>query len=144
MIHVSRKYRFSASHRLHSEQLSESENQHIYGKCNYPFGHGHNYELEVGVKGPVEAKSGRAIDTTALDLLVSTEILEAFAYKNLNAEISEFRNVVPTTENLGIEIHRRLNSKWRDVFPGQWPALDKVRIAETSRNIFEVSENGQK
>ena len=79
MIHVSRKYRFSASHRLHSEQLSESENQRIYGKCNYPFGHGHNYELEIGVKGPVEAKSGRAVDTAALDRLVSTEILEAFA-----------------------------------------------------------------
>lgn len=143
MIRVTRKYRFSASHRLHSGQLSESENQNIYGKCNYPFGHGHNYELEVSVKGPVEEKSGRALDRSALDKLVSSEVLSAFDHKNLNAEVAAFADTVPTTENLGIEIHRRLKTKWRSAFPGAWPALDRVRIAETSRNIFEVRDDGQ-
>lgn len=141
MIRVTRRYRFSASHRLHVPALGEAENRRLYGKCNNPFGHGHNYELDVSVRGPVDAVSGCAVNTRLLDDLVREEILQAFDHRNLNAEIEQFRRVVPTSENLGREVFRRLRGRWPAVFPGPWPRLEKVRIAETARNIFEVSES---
>lgn len=141
MIHVTRRYRFSASHRLHSDELSESRNDEIYGKCNNPFGHGHNYELDVSVRGPVDSVSGRAVDGSQLDRLVLERVIGPFHHRSLNAEVAQFAATVPTTENLGIEIHRRLKECWRSVFPGEWPALEKIRIAETPRNFFEVSEH---
>ena len=138
MIRVTRRYGFSASHRLHTEALPEEENQRLYGKCNNPFGHGHNYVVEVSVRGPVDSRSGRAVDPAELDRLVRERVLSAFDHKNLNEEIEEFRKIVPTTENLGLLIHERLRQGWPDVFPGPWPQLVKVRIAETPRNIFEA------
>ena len=141
MIRVTRRYRFSASHRLHSAVLSEERNDEIYGKCNNPFGHGHNYELDVSVRGPVNPVSGRAVDGSQLDRLVREQVLGPFHHRSLNTEVPQFAKVVPTTENLGIEIHRRLKECWRSVFPGEWPALEKIRIAETPRNFFEVSEH---
>ena len=141
MIRVTRRYEFSASHRLHAPALTEEDNRRLYGKCNNPFGHGHNYVLEVSVRGPVDARSGRAVDPAALDRLVREKIVRAFDHKNLNEQIEAFEHVVPTSENLGLLIHRRLEQGWTDVFPGQWPRLEKVRIAETARNIFEVNGN---
>lgn len=138
MIHVTRRYGFSASHRLHTPTLSEEENRLLYGKCNNPFGHGHNYVLEVSVRGPVDARSGRAVDPTELDRLVQERVIAELDHKNLNEQIEEFQRIVPTTENLGLLIHARLQRAWPGVFPGQWPRLEKVRIAETGRNIFEV------
>jgi len=138
MIRVTRRYEFSASHRLHAPGLTAEENRRLYGKCNNPFGHGHNYVLEVSVRGPVEARSGRAVDPAALDRLVRERVIRAFDHKNLNEQIEAFQRVVPTSENLGLLIHRRLKEGWPEVFPGQWPQLEKVRIAETPRNIFEV------
>ncbi len=140
MIRVTRRYRFSASHRLHSTELSEERNDEIYGKCNNPFGHGHNYELDVSVRGPVDAVTGRAVDGSQLDRLIHEQVLDPFHHRSLNTEVPQFAQVVPTTENLGIEIHRRLKRCWRLVFPGEWPVLEKVRIAETPRNFFEVTE----
>jgi len=140
VIRVTRRYEFSASHRLHAAGLTEEENRRLYGKCNNPFGHGHNYVMEVSVRGPVDDRSGRAVDPAALDQLVRERVLSAFDHKNLNEEIELFQRVVPTTENLGLLIHERLKEGWSGVFPGQWPELEKVRIAETERNIFEVSE----
>ena len=139
MIRLTRRYRFSASHRLHAPGLSDEENRELYGKCNNPFGHGHNYELEVSVCGPLEARSGRAVDPRLLDELVRREVLEPFEHRNLNEESEAFRSVVPTSENLGREVVRRLKRNWRSVFPEEWPRLERVCIAETSRNIFEVS-----
>jgi 6-pyruvoyltetrahydropterin/6-carboxytetrahydropterin synthase len=141
MIRVTRRYAFSASHRLDVPALTEEENRVLYGKCNNPFGHGHNYILDVSVRGPVDARSGRAVDLSALDQLVRERILTAFHLKNLNQEIETFRTVVPTTENIGLLIHQRLKQNWHAMFPGEWPQLEKVRIAETERNIFEVSES---
>ena len=138
MIRVTRRYEFSASHRLHAPGLTAEENRRLYGKCNNPFGHGHNYVLEVSVRGPVEARSGRAVDPAALDRLVRDRVIRVFDHKNLNEQIEAFERVVPTSENLGLLIHRRLKEGWPEVFPGQWPQLEKVRIAETPRNIFEV------
>jgi len=140
MMRVTRRYRFAASHRLHADRLSERENRELYGKCNHPYGHGHNYEVEITVRGPLDARSGRAVDLAALDRLVKREVLDAFDHRNLNAEIPEFEGVVPTSENLAIELHRRLERRWAEMFPGEWPRLDKIRIAETPRNIFEVGE----
>jgi 6-pyruvoyltetrahydropterin/6-carboxytetrahydropterin synthase len=138
LFRVTRRYRFAASHRLHSAQLSEEENLRIYGKCAYPYGHGHNYEVEVSVVGPADGVSGRAADRAALDGLVAAHVLAPFEHRNLNIEIDSFRKVVPTSENLAIEICRRLKRNWRSAFPGDWPKLEKIRIEETPRNIFEI------
>jgi 6-pyruvoyltetrahydropterin/6-carboxytetrahydropterin synthase len=143
VIRVTRRYEFSASHRLHAAGLTDEENRRLYGKCNNPFGHGHNYVLEVSVRGPVDCRSGRAVDPAALDRIVSERVIRAFDHKNLNEQIEAFDRVVPTTENLGLLIHDRLKKAWPSVFPGAWPQLEKVRIAETERNIFEVNESHQ-
>lgn len=138
MIRVTRRYGFSASHRLHAESLTGEQNRALYGKCNNPFGHGHNYVLDVSVRGPVDARSGRAVDPAELDRLVRERVLGEFDHKNLNEQVPEFRGAVPTTENLGLLIHGRLQEAWSGVFAGPWPRLEKVRIAETERNIFVV------
>ncbi len=139
MIRVTRVYRLSASHRLHAPQLRDEENRVLYGKCNNPFGHGHNYRLEISARGPLD-DSGRALDPAALDRLVEEAVLRPFDHRNLNSEVPRFAEEVPTTENFGREVYRRLKDRWESVFPGPWPALEKVRIAETDRNIFEVAE----
>ncbi len=139
MISVTRKYRFSASHRLHVDTLSEAENWELYGKCNNPFGHGHNYEIAVTVSGPLDARSGRAVDLALLDGLVMRHVIEPFDHCNLNAEVEAFRAVVPTSENLGREVIRRLKQNWSAVFPAEGPCLESIAIAETSRNAFKVS-----
>jgi 6-pyruvoyltetrahydropterin/6-carboxytetrahydropterin synthase len=141
MIRVTRRYQFAASHRLHAPQLSDAENAGLYGKCNNPFGHGHNYVLDVSVRGPVNEVSGRAVDLAVLDELVRARVVGAFDRRNLNTEVQAFQEVVPTTENLGLEIHKRLSEGWSSAFPETWPKLEKIRIAETERNIFEVDAN---
>jgi 6-pyruvoyltetrahydropterin/6-carboxytetrahydropterin synthase len=129
---LGRRYRFSASHRLHSSRLSEEENCRIYGKCNNPHGHGHNYILEVAVTGPVDPTTGMIANLADLDAFVEREVLEAFDHKSLNEEVSAFREKVPTTEHLCIEIYRRLKS-----FP--IARLERVRVEETANNSFEYS-----
>ncbi len=138
MFRVTRRYRFAASHRLHAPQLDDETNRKLYGKCNNPYGHGHNYEVEVSAIGPIDAATGSAVDIAALDRLVLRQVLEPFDHRNLNAEVAEFERAVPTSENLAAEICRRLKHNWGAAFSGEWPRLDKVRIAETERNIFEI------
>jgi len=133
---VTRRYEFAASHRLHAAQLGEEENQRLYGKCNNPYGHGHNYVVEVSVRGPLD-ETGRAVDPQLLDGLVARQVLERFRHRNLNEDVN-FASVVPTSENLAAEICRRLKRNWSAAFPGAWPRLEKIRIAETPRNIFEI------
>jgi 6-pyruvoyltetrahydropterin/6-carboxytetrahydropterin synthase len=134
---LTRRYRFCASHRLHSAALPDAENARIYGKCNNPYGHGHNYALEVCVRGPVDAGTGRVADFRILDELVQRQVIAAFDHQNVNT-LPEFEHIVPTSENLGLEIHRRLAAHWDSSFPGGAPALDRVRVEETERNIFEI------
>ena len=138
MFQVTRRYRFAASHRLHAPQLDEDRNRRLYGKCNNPFGHGHNYEVLVTAVGPLDPVTGYAVDRAALDRLVAGRVLDAFDHRNLNTEVPQFAEVVPTSENLAVEICRRLKRGWSEAFPGEWPRLDKIRIAETERNIFEI------
>jgi len=135
---VTRRYGFAASHRLHAPQLSAEENRELYGKCNNPYGHGHNYTVEVSARGPADQKTGLAVDMSLLDGMVARLVLQPFGHRNLNAEVESFAEVVPTSENLAVEICRRLKRNWSAVFPGEWPKLEKVRIAETARNIFEI------
>ena len=132
MIRLTRRYRFSASHRLHTSALSESENQALYGKCNNPYGHGHNYVVEVSVSGPADPATGMVAYLGELDAYVAREVLEVFDHKYLNEEIAAFRERVPTTENLCIEIYNRLRA-----FPGA--RLERVRMEETSLNSFEYA-----
>ncbi|MEK7405213.1 MAG: 6-carboxytetrahydropterin synthase [Acidobacteriota bacterium] len=140
MTRLTRRYRFSASHRLHAAPLSEAGNREVYGKCNNPFGHGHNYVLEIGVEGPVDPGSGRVVNVAALDGLVEREILQTLDRSDLNAEVPEFAVVVPTTENLALEIRRRLRAGWAGAFGETGPRLARIRIQETRRNIFEIME----
>jgi len=128
--HLTRRYMFSASHRLHSDEMSDEENQATYGKCNNPYGHGHNYVVEVTVSGPVDDETGMVCNLVDLDGFVHNEILERYDHQNLN-QLPEFAEKVPTTENLCIEIY--------DILKRGFPMahLDKVRIEETMMNSFE-------
>ena len=127
-----RRYKFSASHRLHSARLSEEENWRVYGKCNNPYGHGHNYFVEVAVSGPVDPATGMIANLTDLDAFVEREVIEPLDHKYLNEEVAEFRETVPTTEVVCIEIFNRL----RD-FPQA--RLERVRVEETGNNSFEYA-----
>ena len=138
MILVSRRYKFSASHRLQSCLFSEQENREVFGKCNNPFGHGHNYEIEVSVRGEIDPGSGRVVDLARLDNLVTSTIVERYDHRYLNEELPEFKTEIPTTENLGRQIEKRLAEAWPSSFPGARPALARIRIFETERNMIEV------
>ena len=131
-LHLTRRYRFAASHRLHSAKLDEETNQRVYGKCNNPYGHGHNYVVEVAVSGPVDPSTGMIANLTDLDAFVDSEVIEPFDHKYLNEEIQEFREIVPTAENICIEIFNRLSR-----FPRA--TLERVRVEETGLNSFEYT-----
>jgi len=130
--YLTRAYMFSASHRLHCDDFSPEKNVEIYGKCNNPHGHGHNYRIEVTVGGQVDPKLGMICDLGELDAFVQNEILERYGLQNLNT-FPEFKDVVPTTENLSVEIFNRVRSGFK---PAQ---ITKVRIEETAMNSFEFS-----
>ncbi len=132
-ISLTRRYSFAASHRLHSPELSEEENRRVYGKCNNPYGHGHNYIVEVTMTGPVDRATGMITNLGDLDPFVQREVIEAFDHKYLNEEIPEFQTAVPTTENVCREIYRRLKK-----YP--LAQLERVRIEETLKNSFEYGE----
>ena len=131
-LHLTRRYSLSASHRLHSPRLGEEENQRTYGKCNNPYGHGHNYVVEVSVSGPADPATGMVAHLGELDAFVAREVLETFDHKYLNEDVAAFCERVPTTENLCIEIYNRLRA-----FPGA--RLERVRLEETSLNSFEYA-----
>jgi len=131
-VELGRRYRFAASHRLHSQRLGEEENWRVYGKCNNPYGHGHNYVLEVRVSGEVDPATGMIANLADLDSFVEGEVIEPFDHKSLNEDVEAFRDRVPTTENLCIEIYRRLKP-----FPNA--KLESVRIEETGNNSFEYA-----
>ena len=139
MLRLTKTYRFSASHRLHSQRLSAAENARVFGKCNNPRGHGHNYILSVSVSGKRDPSSGLLLSRSRLDALVDRTVLAGLDYAHLNTDVEEFREIVPTTENLSLLIHRRLSQAWEQEFGRQSPRLDRVRVEETARNFFEVT-----
>jgi 6-pyruvoyltetrahydropterin/6-carboxytetrahydropterin synthase len=133
--HLSRRYRFSASHRLHSEQMSDEENRATYGKCNNPYGHGHNYILEVTVSGQVD-RNGMVCNLADVDEIVHREVVTKFDLGNLNM-VQEFAGKVPTTENLCIVIYEILKRNFTQAH------LERVRLEETMMNSFEYSGDGR-
>lgn len=137
-VRLTRRYRFSAAHRLHSGLLSEEQNNDIYGKCNNPHGHGHDYVMDVTIRGDVDPVRGRLLSIDALDLFVQTVVLNNFDRRNLNVEVSEFATLVPTTEALAQVIARRLSQAWAVTFQGNAARFEKLRIWETRNNIFEI------
>jgi len=130
--HLSRRYLFSASHRLHSVEMSETENLATYGKCNNPHGHGHNYVLEVTVSGPVDQSTGMVCNLVDLDGFVEREVLARYNFENLNT-LQEFAKSVPTTENLCIEIFEIMQRGFDKAH------LERVRLEETMMNSFEYA-----
>src|SRR5205809_6730602 len=110
--HLTRRYMFSASHRLHNDEMSPQENVATYGKCNNPYGHGHNYMLEITVSGPVDEATGMVCNLVDLDGFVQKEILERFDIQNLNM-LPEFKDLVPTTESLSIVIYEIMLRSFR-------------------------------
>jgi 6-pyruvoyltetrahydropterin/6-carboxytetrahydropterin synthase len=141
---ITRRYRFSASHRLHSPALSDAENRAVYGKCNNPYGHGHDYVLEVSVRGMIEPETGLVAPLPELDELVNTQVVRAMDHRNLNEEVPEFAGtpLAPTTENLAAVVRARLLRAWTQEGKGsEWKRrarLEKIRIYETPRNIIEA------
>jgi 6-pyruvoyltetrahydropterin/6-carboxytetrahydropterin synthase len=130
--HLTRRYMFSASHRLHSDEMSAEENRVTYGRCNNPYGHGHNYMVEITVSGQVDRSTGMVCNLVDLDGFVGREVIERYDHQNLNL-LPEFGTNVPTTENLCIEIYEIVKRGFRPAH------LEKVRIEETMRNSFEYS-----
>ena len=131
-LELGRRYRFSASHRLHTTHLTEEENSRVFGKCSNPYGHGHNYVVEVSVSGNVDPSTGMIANLADLDAFVARHVLEDFDHKSLNDDVPAFRDTVPTTENVCIEIFRRLKS-----FPKA--KLERIRVEETAKNSFEYA-----
>ena len=130
--HLTRRYRFSASHRLHSPEMSADENRVTYGKCNNPHGHGHNYALEVTVSGQVDQSTGMVCNLVDLDGFVEREVLSRYHLENLNT-LQEFAQQVPTTENLSVEIFEILQRGFDRAH------LEGVRLEETMMNSFEYA-----
>lgn len=133
---LSRVYRFSASHRLHTPHLSDEDNVELYGKCANPHGHGHDYVVHVSVKGPVDVQTGRVIPLAALDEYVKDCVLSSFDHQDMNSALPEFRDLVPTTENVVRVMEQRLRTGWTETFGSL--KLDRILIEETERNTFEL------
>jgi 6-pyruvoyltetrahydropterin/6-carboxytetrahydropterin synthase len=136
MVSLTRRYPFSASHRLHSDALSASENAQLYGKCNNPYGHGHDYVLGVTVSGQVDTETGLILPLARLDELVDTQVLRIFRFANVNLDIPQFVNLVPTTENIVAVITTILMDNWSAYLGETAARLTAVRIQETPRNGF--------
>jgi 6-pyruvoyltetrahydropterin/6-carboxytetrahydropterin synthase len=130
---LSRRYHFSASHRLHTEAYDAERNREVYGKCNNPHGHGHNYSVQLTFRGVVDAETGMVCNLGDLDAFARTNLLERFDHTNLNT-MECFAEVVSTTENLAIEVHRIFEK-----FP--YARLERVHIEETSNNSFDYTSD---
>jgi 6-pyruvoyltetrahydropterin/6-carboxytetrahydropterin synthase len=129
MVSMTRKYHFCAAHRLHSDLLSDEENKRIFGKCNNLYGHGHNYYLDVTVKGEPDAHTGMVMNLSDLDNVVNDVIIQKFDHKHLNLDVEELKDMNPTSDVLVMVINELLS--------GQLPNLYKVGLWETEKNYFE-------
>ena len=135
---LTRRYHFSASHRLHSAHLSEAENAELYGKCNNPYGHGHDYTLELTVAGEPDSVSGLIVPLERLDRFVSDKILRLFAHRNINVDVPQFSRLVPTTENVVLVVGSLVEEHWSAFFDGLPAYPFRVDVQETDRNSFEL------
>jgi 6-pyruvoyltetrahydropterin/6-carboxytetrahydropterin synthase len=125
---------FNAAHRLYNPKFSNKKNEAVFGKCNNENGHGHNYVIEVFVKGPVDPETGFIINLVDLKAIIDKEIIQECDHKNLNYDVKWLKNIIPTTENLVIAFWKRIKNK---INKGK---LYKVRLFETDNNFAEYSE----
>ncbi len=131
---VIRKGHFNAAHRLYNKSWDMAKNNAIFGKCNNPNLHGHNYEFEVYVTGEIDPETGFVIDLKILKEIIKVEIHDRFDHKNLNEDCKEFANLNPTAENISLVIYNILKEKLDNKF------AIKIRLSETNKNFVEVSE----
>ena len=128
---LTKVYEFAASHRLHVPSYSDEKNVELFGKCNNPAGHGHNYVLEVTVEGTPDPETGMMVDLLALDAKINELVVDRYDHKNFDVDVPEFQGRPTTSENVAAEIFNRLN--------GQLPVkLSRIRLLETARSVFEV------
>lgn len=135
-IAVYRKEHFNAAHRLHNADLGDEENAAIFGKCNYPNYHGHNYELIVKLVGEINPQTGYVYDMKELSTIIKHHVVERFDHKNLNLDVPEFKNLNPTAENIVLVIYDILRSKIDSRFDL------KITLYETERNFVEYPAEG--
>ncbi len=133
IVRVTRRLHFSAGHRLHNPKLSDEENREIYGLCNNPGGHGHNYGLEVTLRGEVDPKTGYVFDLKRLKEIVERAVLADVDHANLNVDVPWLEGIIPTAENIAVQIWRRLEQ----VLPEGM--LERVVVSESERNLVEYS-----
>jgi 6-pyruvoyltetrahydropterin/6-carboxytetrahydropterin synthase len=136
MVRLSQRFEFAASHRLHNPALSAEDNARTFGKCNNPHGHGHNYELQVTLRG-VPHPNGELMHVPAMERVVAENVIDRFDHKNLNVELEEFRDVVPSVENIAKVIYEILEPK----FGEQGATLASVTVWETPKTWCEYSED---
>ena len=128
---VTRRLTFNAAHRVHNPALSDAENSALFGKCNNPNWHGHNYVLEVSVTGPIDGRTGYVIDLGSLKRIVQDEVVDKVDHRNMNVEVDFMRNLIPTTENIVVAF-------WRALEPRVRPArLTRLKLWETENNYVE-------
>ena len=133
VVTVTRRLHFNAAHRVHNPELPEAENSRLFGKCNNPNWHGHNYMLDISVSGPIEARTGYVMDLGALKRLVEAEVIEQVDHRNMNLEVEFMRGVIPTAENIVVGI-------WRVLAPHVAPArLTRLVLWETPNNYVEYT-----
>jgi len=125
-VYLTRKIEFAASHVYHNPAFSADENRRVFGKCNNPNGHGHNYTLEVTVKGEVDGQTGFVLDLKDLKEILNREVMDVFDHRHLNKEVPEFATEIPTTENIAISIWNRVAPKLND-----GTHMHRVRVYET-------------
>jgi 6-pyruvoyltetrahydropterin/6-carboxytetrahydropterin synthase len=136
-LRLTQTYHFSASHRLHLPQLSDADNQALFGRCNNPFGHGHNYVLQVSVEGELNPQTGQVVDLAALNELVQRQVVGVYDHKYINQDLPEFATLTATTENIAVDIRDRLRTVW----PAGFPALAGIGVQETKRNVIKLPVN---
>ena len=130
---VSRKAHFNAAHRLYNSKWSEDKNNQVFGKCNNPNFHGHNYELIVSVTGTINPETGYVIDMSLLKQIIKEEIEDSLDHKNLNLDVVEFKSIIPTAENISIYIYNKIKSRLDS-------NLDlEITLYETPRNFVKYS-----
>ena len=135
MVRLSQKFEFSASHRLHSAAMSDEENRKCFGKCNNPNGHGHNYEVQVTLTGQPDV-DGALVNVPAFERVVAGTVIDRFDHKNLNVEVPEFAQVMPSVENIAMVIYRLLKPKFQD----ERARLASVTVWETPKTWCEYAE----
>lgn len=135
MVTVTRRLKFNAAHRVHNPALSDEENRRTFGKCNNPYGHGHNYTLDVSVAGEVDPNTGYVFDLSRLKELVGREVVEVVDHHNLNVDVPFMKDVIPTAENLIVQVWRILEGK---MAPAR---LVRLVLWETENNYVEYDGN---